>query len=209
MSNLSPKSSSKRTDHLQENRLSTDGLNRIESFCVQNIPRQENHLDHKMAIIRVDNSPNRDGGICEAICKALMNSPELPPYVDIIDCSKGGVLKATLSQGYQYAWILDAADMDLSLGKWLCFKLTNVICHLVNHKSQMTMHYANISEALALGIALDMDLPYVEIYYIQPLPLAESECLSALVNKVVLEVCDSILCSLKRRLIENGEDFSR
>jgi len=208
MRKLSPKSSFKWTDYIQENRLSTDELDRIESFCVQQIPGQENHLDQKMAIIRVDNSTHRDGGICEAILTALMNSPELPPCIDVIDCSRGGVLNATLSQGYQYVWILDVADMDLSPGKWICFKLTKVICHMVNHKSQMAMHYADISEALALGIVLDMDLPYLEVYCIQPLPLEESECLSTLVEKVVLEVCDSILCSLKRR-IENGEDLSR
>jgi Ni,Fe-hydrogenase maturation factor len=209
MRNISPKSSSRRTEYLQEDCLSTDGLDRIESFCVKEIPGQENHFDHKMAIISVDNSPQGDGGICQAILKDLMNSPGFPTCIDIIDCSRGGVLKATLSQSYQYAWILDTADLGLSPGKWLCFKLTNLICHIGDRKSQMTMHYADISEALALGIALDMDLPYVEIYCIQPLALAESECINALREKIVLEVCDSILFSLKRRLIENGEDFSR
>ena len=209
MRNLSPKNLFTQTDRLNEGRFSTDVLDRHETFHHQNISWRENHLDNKMAIIRVDNSPRGDDGICAFILRGLMNSPELPPCIDVIDCSRGGVLKTTLSQGYQYAWILDAADMDLSPGEWLCFKLTKVISHTINHKSQMTMRYADMSEALALGIALDMDLPYVEIYCIQPLPIEESECSSALIEKVVLEVCDSILYSLKRRLTENGEDLSR
>jgi len=198
-----------KTESLKEDRPIAHILDRVLSIPFKNKPWQEFHLDIKMAIINADNSPCRDGGICAAILRALMNSPGLPPFIDIIDCSRGGLLKAILSQGYQYAWILDSTDMRLSPGKWLCFKPTKGNHPMADHQAYMALHYADVAEALAMGDALGIDLPYLEIYCIQPITLDGADHLSAPVERGILEICDSILYSLKRRISENGEDLSR
>lgn len=209
MRNLSPKELSNKVKDLYEGHLSTEVLDEVETFCYQDVPRQEDHLDHKMAVVNVKNSPYGDANICTAVLEILLDSAELPSCADIIDCSRGGLLRVILSQDYRYVWVVDTAYMGLSPGAWQCFTpMLGTTCSM-DRQSSMTMHYADISEAIALGDALDIELPYIEIYYIQLLPLEGAQGVGAPVKKVALEVCDSILSGIKRRLIEHGEDISR
>ncbi|MGD8455928.1 MAG: hypothetical protein PVF83_06050 [Anaerolineales bacterium] len=207
MRNLSPKEISKKAKPLYEGHLSADVLDEVETFCYRDRPMQEDHLDKKIAIVNVDNSPCGDGNICTAILDVLLDSAELPSCADIIDCSRGGLLRGFLSQDYRYVWVVDTAYMGLSPGAWQCFTPMRGISYSMDRQSSMRMHYADISEAIAFGIALDIELPYIEIYYIQPLPLEGAQGVGAPVKKVALEVCDLILDGLKRRIIEHGEDF--
>lgn len=152
-------------------------------------------------ILALGNPLRGDDGVGEAVLQCL-RQVELPSHVALLDGGTPGLETVLLLKDYQYAIIVDAAEIGLDPGSWRYFSPDEVV--LTGAGMQSTLHYAGLAEALTLGAALEMLPEKVTIYGIQPRAIGWSPGLSAPVQEAVPQVCASILCLLQEEVINHG-----
>lgn len=165
---------------------------------------EEGHPPTETAIIALGNPLRGDDGVGLAVLETLRNTMPAPSNVTLLDCSRGGLLNALLSQGYRRVIIVDAADMGRVPGEWACFGADEAILTSKGEVPCGTLHHSGLAEALELGKALGLAPPKVEIYGVQPLSMSWARGLSTVVQTAIIEICASIL----EKLNVTGQDGS-
>jgi hydrogenase maturation protease len=147
-------------------------------------------------VLSLGNPLRGDDGVGSAILEALSASACPAENVIFLDGYRGGLLNALLCQDYAHVFVVDAALLGGLPGSWKRFTLDDAMLAQIDLSSCKTLHNASLAEALALAKALDIKLPEVVIYGVQPKEIEWSLSLSEPVRKVVPDVCAAILNDL-------------
>lgn len=146
-------------------------------------------------VLALGNPLRGDDGVALAVLNCLQTK-HLPEGVTLLDGGTAGLETVLLMQGYPRAIIIDAADMALEPGAWRRFTLEGATLAANDLSARVTVHYAGLAEALALGDALG-ELPNeVIIFGIQPEAIGWEEGLSDAVQASVEDVCAAVLKAL-------------
>ncbi len=141
-------------------------------------------------------SPLRgDDGVGKAVIECLQRR-ELPPGVTLLDGGTPGLETILLFEGYTRVLIVDAAEMGQPPGEWRRFTTQDATLIANDLHARVTVHYAGLAEALALGEALGMLPGEIVIYGVQPQSIDWSQTLSAPVQAAIPAVCAAILAEL-------------
>jgi hydrogenase maturation protease len=147
-------------------------------------------------VLAIGNPLRGDDGVGQAVLTAL-EAAGLPPGVEATDGGAAGLETVLSLQGYGRVFIVDAADMRATPGMWSRFTTNDASLQPADFHERLTVHYAGLAEALALGDALGVLPPEIVIYGIQPLTLEWSPGLSAPVRDAIPAVCAAILSELR------------
>jgi hydrogenase maturation protease len=145
-------------------------------------------------ILGLGNSLRGDDGVGPAVIEWL-DGQELPPGVEAIDGGTSGLDIVSILMGRQRAIIVDAANIDRAPGQWVRF--TPDVAQLKENGMTLSLHSAGLTEALALGAALNVLPPTIIIYGVQPQNSDWSPQLSDEVRTAVAEVGRAIFRELK------------
>jgi hydrogenase maturation protease len=102
----------------------------------------------------------------------------IPPVTEARGAFGLGAMVADGTQWANEVLIVDAADMRAAPGVWTRFTTGDATLQPADFHERLTVHYAGLAEALALGDALGVLPPEIVIYGIQPLTLEWSPGLS-------------------------------
>lgn len=142
-------------------------------------------------------SPLRgDDGVGKAVIECLQQH-DLPPGVTVLDGGTPGLETVLLFEGYARVLVVDAAEMGAAPGAWRRFTTQDATLTANDLHARVTVHYAGLAEALALGDALDILPGEIVIYGVQPRRIDWSQTLSAPVRAAVPAVCAAILEELQ------------
>ena len=153
-------------------------------------------IPHKL-VLALGNTLRGDDGLGIAVLEALSSSPDLPEGVRLADCSTGGLINELLNQDYTHVIIVDAALMGYPPGTWKRFTLRDVDLASTSLATYKTLHNIGLAETLALGDSLEITLPEIVIYGVQPLSTNWSSGLSEPVQKILPDICAVILNELQ------------
>ncbi|MBN2469505.1 MAG: hydrogenase maturation protease [Anaerolineae bacterium] len=144
-------------------------------------------------------SPLRgDDGVGKAVIECLQDR-DLPPGITVLDGGTPGLETILLFEGYARVIIVDAAEMNQQPGQWRRFTTQEASLTANDLHARVTVHYAGLAEALALGEALDILPDEIVIYGVQPERIDWSGTLSDPVQAAVPAVCAAILDELQIR----------
>lgn len=146
-------------------------------------------------VLALGNPLRGDDGAGAAVLEALQ-ACALPPDVSLIDGGTAGLETVLLLQDCDRALIIDAAEMGLAPGTWRCFTPASVRMASGNLAQRVTVHYAGLAEALALGEALNILPPHILIFGIQAADIGWVPGLSAPVAAAIPAVGDAVLAAL-------------
>ncbi len=149
-------------------------------------------------ILALGNPLRGDDGVGAAVLQALQDKPL--PDVTLIDGGTAGLETVLLLEGRDCAIIIDAAEMGEAPGTWRRFSPDQVRLEARDMHLRGTMHYAGLSEALALGEAMNMLPPQIFIFGIQPEEIGWEIGLSEAVTSAVPAVCAAIEETLRLQL---------
>jgi len=150
-----------------------------------------------MLVLSLGNPLRGDDGVGSAVLEALSASTILPEDVILLDGYRGGLLNALLCQEYKRVIVVDAALLGGLPGSWRRFTLDDAKLAQIDLSSCKTLHNASLAEVLSLAEALDLTLPEVVIFGVQPKEIEWSLNLSEPVCKIVPDVCAAILNDLE------------
>jgi hydrogenase maturation protease len=186
--------------------------------------RRTPHLVHarpKILILALGNPLHGDDGIGVAIIHALTHITTLPSNVTLMDGGTGGIKIAQWIQDYQYVFIIDAADFENVPGEWRRFSIDDILCLSERKEPDLTLHNAGLTYALELASVLNTLPNRIVIYAIQPQNVDWSLDLSEPVQRLIPEICESIVKEIqdlhqvndgilarKRRNVQDGQDFN-
>ncbi len=152
----------------------------------------------KTLILALGNPLRGDDGVGAAVLQALQDKKLAD--VTMIDGGTAGLETVLLLEGTDCAIIIDAAEMGEAPGTWRRFSPEQVQLAARDMHLRGTMHYAGLSEALALGEAMNMLPPQIFIFGIQPEEIGWEIGLSAAVAAAVPAVCAAIVETLRLQL---------
>ncbi len=155
-------------------------------------------------VLALGNPLRGDDGVGPAVVEALRQSSPLPKNVILLDDGGRGLMTALLTSEYRQIIIVDAAEVGGRPGEWVRFTPSEVTFPRSDAESHGTLHSAGLDDVLAIGKALDITLPDIVIYGIQPLDTGWSPGLSEPAQRAVPEVCKAI--AEKERRDYHGED---
>jgi hydrogenase maturation protease len=144
-------------------------------------------------VLSLGNPLRGDDGVGSAVLEALSALDCLPENVVLLDGYRDGLMSALLYQEYERVIVVDAALLGELPGTWKRFTLVDARLAQIDLSSCKTLHNASLAEVLSLAEALNIKLPEVIIYGIQPKEIGWSLSLSGPVSKVVPDVCAAIL----------------
>ena len=145
-------------------------------------------------VLGLGNPLRSDDGIGPAVIEWLREH-ELPEGVTIADGGTAGLDLISTLMGHRRAIIVDAANMNRAPGEWVRF--TPDAARLKNNDTQLSLHNAGLTEALALGAALGTLPDEVIIYGVQPAAIDWSIGLSAEAQRAVPLVGEAVLAEIK------------
>jgi hydrogenase maturation protease len=148
------------------------------------------NIPHSTLILGLGNALRGDDGIGPAVIEWL-DRQELPPGVEAIDGGTAGLDIVSTLMDHERAIIVDAANVGRAPGEWVRF--TPDVAQLKENDTTLSLHSAGLTEALALGAALNVLPPTIIIYGVQPQNLDWSSQLSAEVQVAVIEIGQAIL----------------
>jgi hydrogenase maturation protease len=146
-------------------------------------------------VLALGNPLRGDDGVGLAVIEQVTQHT-IPANVTVQDGGTPGLETVLLLQGYQRAIIVDAAEMDQPPGTWRRFTTDGAELVANDLHARVTVHYAGLAEALALGEALDVLPATLIIYGIQPQAIGWEQGLSAPVQAAVPAVSAAILDEL-------------
>ncbi len=154
------------------------------------IPPSEFQTTASTLILGVGNTLRGDDGLGPKVIDWL-SERDLPPGVKLVDGGTSGLAIVSQLMGQQRAIIVDAADVDRAPGEWQRFSLDGV--RLKRNDTTFSLHFAGLTEALALAEALKILPEEVIIYGVQPARVDWVSELSAEVQAVVPIVGRAVL----------------
>ena len=115
----------------------------------------------------------------------------LPGNVDVIDGGTPGIGLLNLFEGRERVIIIDAAEMNLNAGEFRRFEPQDVT--LTGSKDRFSLHRTGVMDALALACELNMALPPIVFFGVQPAIVDWNDALSPAVQAALPRVIDAIL----------------
>jgi hydrogenase maturation protease len=150
-------------------------------------------------ILGLGNPLRGDDGVGARVVEELTRR-DLPEGVTALDGGIGGLDLLQILQRWKRVVIVDAADVGREPGQYVRFTPDQV--RLVRASDTLSLHNAGLSEVLALADALDLDLPEMVIFGVQPADIGWREGLSPTVESTLSALADAVLEELK------GEDHA-
>ncbi|MGD8243933.1 MAG: hydrogenase maturation protease [Anaerolineae bacterium] len=148
-------------------------------------------------ILGLGNPLRGDDGIGPSVVKELAHR-NLPEEVTLIDGGTGGLDLLRLLERWKRVVIVDAADVGRDPGE--CVRFTPEEVRLVGASAPLSLHHAGLSEVLTLAEALDLHLPEMVIFGVQPAEIGWKEGLSPAVAATLSTLADAVLQEIE------GED---
>jgi len=116
---------------------------------------------------------------------------ELPPGVEVMDAGTPGVGLINLLEGRQRAIIVDAAEMGRQPGEVVRFQPEDVV--LTGSTERFSLHRTAIADALTLARALNLPLPKIVFFGVQPGAIGWRDALSAEVAAALPGLVEAVL----------------
>src|SRR5512136_1287978 len=120
---------------------------------------------HSTIVLGLGNPLRGDDGVGPAVIEWL-DRQELPPGVEAIDGGTAGLNIVSTLIGHERAIIVDAANVGRTPGAWVRFMPE--VARLKDNDTALSLHSAGLTEALALGAALNVLPREIIIYGVQP-----------------------------------------
>jgi hydrogenase maturation protease len=141
-------------------------------------------------ILGLGNPLRGDDGIGPRVVEDLTDH-NLPEGVTALDGGTGGLDLLRLMEEWERVVIVDAADVGREPGEYVRFTPDEM--RLAGASPTLSLHHAGLSEVLALADALDMDLPEMVIFGVQPAEIGWKEGLSPAVAATLAALTDAVL----------------
>lgn len=154
-------------------------------------------------ILGLGNPLQGDDGIGCRVAQELVGasvSADLPDDVEVMDGGTPGIGLVNLLEGRERVIIVDAAEMGRAPGEVVRFSLQDAALQVP--AGQLSLHGSGVADALALGRALNLTLPEIVVYGVQPARVGWGTCLSASVAAAVPQVVEAVL---REAGVYNGE----
>jgi hydrogenase maturation protease len=146
-------------------------------------------------ILGLGNPLQADDGVGCRLVEAL-EGRKLPPGVEVMDAGTPGVGLINLLEGRQRAIIVDAAEMGRPAGEVVRFRPEDVV--LTGSTERFSLHRTAVADALALARALNLSLPEIVFFGVQPGLIGWRDELSPEVAAAIPRLVDAILVEVKR-----------
>jgi len=143
-----------------------------------------------VVVLGLGNPLRGDDGIGPRIVEDLIRRG-LPEGVEALGGGNMGLDLLHILEGWERAVIVDAADVGLEPGQFTRFTPDSV--YLVQQANSLSFHQAGLSETLALAEALDLALPEMVIFGVQPATLGWREGLSPAVEATLPALADAVI----------------
>jgi hydrogenase maturation protease len=141
-------------------------------------------------ILGLGNPLQGDDGVgCRVIQE--LEGRTLPDNVEVMDGGTPGVGLVNLLQGRQRVIIVDAAEMGQAPGHVVSFRPQDV--KLTGSAQRFSLHRSGVADALALAHELNLTLPEIVVFGVQPAQVDWSQSLSPQVQAAVPRVIEAIL----------------
>jgi hydrogenase maturation protease len=134
-----------------------------------------------------------DDGAGYAVINALELIQRLPQNINILEGGTSALFDAILSNQYERAILIDAAEIGRQPGEWICLNAKQLACTPDVNNNACDSHQLNLGDLLALGQLLNVLPKTTLIYAVQPLSLEWTHQLSEPVREAVFEIAESIL----------------
>lgn len=105
-----------------------------------------------------------DDGAGVAVAR-ILRKQNLPPSADLLEGEIDGLTLLERIEGYDRVIIVDAAEMGLKPGEWRAF---DAAMDLLKIDFGPSAHQFGVGEALILAKKLNLYLPPIKVYAIQP-----------------------------------------
>ncbi len=146
-------------------------------------------------ILGLGNPLQADDGVGCRVIEALERC-ELPPEVEVMDGGTPGVGLINLVEGRRRVIIVDAAEMSREAGAVVRFRPADVT--LTGSAERFSLHRTAVADALALAAALNLALPEIIFYGVQPGRVGWSDELSPEVAAAIPHIVEQVLNELSQ-----------
>ena len=141
-------------------------------------------------ILGLGNPLQGDDGVGARLVEALERRC-LPRDVEVMDGGTPGIGLVNLLEDRRRVIIVDAAEMGLPAGRVKRFQPKDVT--LTGAAEQFSLHRSGVADALALARELDLALPEIIVFGVQPARVGWGDGLSAEVAAVVPQMVETVL----------------
>ena len=141
-------------------------------------------------ILGLGNLLQTDDGVGCHVAEMLLQR-ELPDEIEVMDGGTPGVGLVNLLEGRQRVIIIDAAGLQAEPGTIKRFGADQVT--LTGSADRFSLHRSGVADALALARTLNITLPDIVFFGVQPERIEWGQTLSESVLVAVEKVVDAIL----------------
>lgn len=145
-------------------------------------------------ILGLGNPLQGDDGVGSRVAQVLERRA-LPDDVEVIDGGTPGIGLLNLLEGRARVIIIDAAEMGLQPGAFRRFEPQDVM--LTGSKNRFSLHRTGVADALMLARELNIELPPIVFFGVQPAIVDWSDALSPAVQAAVPQVIEAVLTEVK------------
>jgi hydrogenase maturation protease len=149
-------------------------------------------------VLGLGNPLQRDDGVGIRVVEELERRT-LPPHVEVMDGGTPGVGLINLMEGRARVVIVDAAEMGRAPGEVIRFSFGSAQdkragdVKLTGSSARLSLHRSGVADALTLADALNLSLPEIVVYGVQPAQVGWGEELSAEVAAAVSGLVETII----------------
>lgn len=151
-------------------------------------------------VLGLGNLLRGDDGVGPRIVQELGHY-DLPEGAATLDGGTGGLDLLRVIEDWDRVVIIDAADLGREPGHYVRFTPDQV--RLTGTSDTLSLHNAGLREALALAEALELDLPEMVVFGVQPADVGWNQGLSPAVASCLKALTDAVLEEIK------GEDHAQ
>jgi hydrogenase maturation protease len=145
-------------------------------------------------VLGLGNPLQGDDGVGCRVAQELERC-ELPDNVEVIDGGTPGLGLLNLFEGRTRVIIIDAAEMGLTPGEFRRFEPQDVT--LTGSSNRFSLHRTGVIDALALARELNIELPQIVFFGVQPAIVDWNHTLSPAVHAAVPQVIAAVLNEVK------------
>jgi len=145
-------------------------------------------------ILGLGNPLQGDDGIgCHVVQE--LEQRTLPDDVDVMDGGTPGIGLLDIFEGRRRVIIVDAAEMGRSPGEVVRFRPEDV--KLTGSAQRFSLHRSGVADALALASELELALPDIVVFGVQPAQVDWNDRLSPQVQAAIPTVTEAVLNEAK------------
>ena len=145
-------------------------------------------------VLGLGNPLQGDDGVGCRVAEAL-EGQVLQDNVEVMDGGTPGVGLINLFEGRDRVIVIDAAEMEREPGTVVRFRPEDVT--LTGSNQRYSLHRSGVADALSLAHALNLALPEIVVYGVQPLRIDWTETLSPPVEAAVPRVVQAVLSAVR------------